>query len=194
AHDRFRRSSDAGGDAGAGLRALTAAARRACRLCRRDPSVPRRSLLAAGDRRHRGPARRRARPTPQAAVHRAVSRLADPPRAGLLGTVGALSPRCRSHGCTVFWRAASAAALPGAAFGAGAMPWGDNPAMDTIPAASVIFTTYNQPDWLEKVLLGFAAQDRLDFEVLVADDGSDAHTATRLRALAPRLPMPVRHL
>jgi len=66
--------------------------------------------------------------------------------------------------------------------------------MDTIPAASVIFTTYNQPDWLEKVLLGFAAQDRLDFEVLVADDGSDAHTATRLRALAPRLPMPVRHL
>lgn len=66
--------------------------------------------------------------------------------------------------------------------------------MDRLPAASVIFTTYNQPDWLEKVLHGFAAQDRKDFEVLVADDGSDERTAARLRALQPLMPMPVRHL
>ncbi|MBJ6985030.1 glycosyltransferase family 2 protein [Luteimonas sp. MC1750] len=66
--------------------------------------------------------------------------------------------------------------------------------MERKPEASVIFTTYNQPEWLEKVLHGFAAQDRDDFEVLVADDGSDAHTRERLQALIPRLPMPVRHL
>ncbi|GGJ97454.1 glycosyltransferase family 2 protein [Luteimonas terricola] len=66
--------------------------------------------------------------------------------------------------------------------------------MEHAPAASVIFTTYNQPDWLEKVLLGFAVQDRVDFEVLVADDGSDDFTRERLQALRPLLPMPVRHL
>ncbi|MEN1941361.1 glycosyltransferase family 2 protein [Luteimonas sp. MJ246] len=66
--------------------------------------------------------------------------------------------------------------------------------MDRASAASVIFTTFNQPDWLEKVLLGFAAQDRADFEVLVADDGSDDRTRERVLALAPLLPMPVRHL
>jgi glycosyltransferase involved in cell wall biosynthesis len=62
------------------------------------------------------------------------------------------------------------------------------------PIASVIFTTYNQPDWLEKVLWGFAAQDRHDFEVLVADDGSRDETRQRIEALRPQLPMPVRHL
>lgn len=66
--------------------------------------------------------------------------------------------------------------------------------MERPPVASVIFTTYNQPDWLEKVLHGFAAQDCGDFEVLVADDGSDAATRERLQALLPRMPMPVRHL
>lgn len=71
---------------------------------------------------------------------------------------------------------------------------GHNRGMEREPVASVIFTTYNQPDWLEKVLHGFAAQDRGDFEVLVADDGSDADTRERLQALMPRMPMPVRHL
>lgn len=66
--------------------------------------------------------------------------------------------------------------------------------MQRTPSASIILTTYNQPDWLEKVLLGFATQDRHDFEVLVADDGSDERTAERLRVLRPLLPMPVRHL
>lgn len=60
--------------------------------------------------------------------------------------------------------------------------------------ASVVFTTYNQPDWLEKVLIGFGAQDRQDFEVLVADDGSDDGTRERIEALRRQLPMPVHHL
>ena len=66
----------------------------------------------------------------------------------------------------------------------------------TVPqiAASVIFTTYNQPDWLEKVLLGLAVQDRLDFEVIVADDGSAAETGDRIERLRPRMPFALRHL
>ena len=41
---------------------------------------------------------------------------------------------------------------------------------------SVIFTTYNQPKWLEKVLWGFAVQSEKDFEIIVADDGSGEDT------------------
>lgn len=61
-------------------------------------------------------------------------------------------------------------------------------------AASVIFTTYNQPEWLEKTLLGFAAQDRQDFEVIVADDGSGPATRHCIERLQRQLPLPVRHL
>ena len=61
-------------------------------------------------------------------------------------------------------------------------------------AASIVFSTYNQPDWLEKVLIGFAAQDRRDFEILVADDGSGEETRQRIDALRSQLPVPVHHL
>ncbi|MBX9400629.1 glycosyltransferase family 2 protein [Lysobacter sp. BMK333-48F3] len=66
--------------------------------------------------------------------------------------------------------------------------------MTPSPAASVVFTTYNQPAWLEKVLLGFAAQSRRDFEILVADDGSGEETRACIERLRPQLPMPLRHL
>ena len=59
---------------------------------------------------------------------------------------------------------------------------------------SVIVTTYNQPAWLEKVLWGFAAQTFRDFEVLIADDGSDDVTRAAIERLRPALPFPVRHL
>lgn len=62
------------------------------------------------------------------------------------------------------------------------------------PIASVVFTTYNQPDWLEKTLLGFAAQDHADFEVIVADDGSRDETGARIESLRPRLPFELHHL
>lgn len=41
---------------------------------------------------------------------------------------------------------------------------------------SVILTTYNQPEWLEKSLWGFLTQDAPADEVIVADDGSDERT------------------
>lgn len=62
------------------------------------------------------------------------------------------------------------------------------------PVASIVFSTYNQPDWLEKTLLGFAAQDRSDFEVLVADDGSRDETRERIDGLRGRLPYELHHL
>lgn len=59
---------------------------------------------------------------------------------------------------------------------------------------SVVVTTYNQPAWLEKVLWGFESQSFRDFELLVADDGSDQPTRDLLDALRPRLGFPVRHV
>jgi glycosyltransferase involved in cell wall biosynthesis len=63
-----------------------------------------------------------------------------------------------------------------------------------MPAASVIVSTYNQPDWLERVLLAYAGQDTRDFELVVADDGSREDTRARIDALRPRLPYPVEHV
>lgn len=41
---------------------------------------------------------------------------------------------------------------------------------------SVIFTTYNQPQWLQKVLWGFECQTHKNFEIVIADDGSQEAT------------------
>jgi glycosyltransferase involved in cell wall biosynthesis len=50
---------------------------------------------------------------------------------------------------------------------------------------SVIVSTYNRPWFLERVLLGYSVQSRRDFQLVVADDGSDPETAdliARVRA------------
>ncbi|HPA68095.1 MAG TPA: glycosyltransferase [Tenuifilaceae bacterium] len=44
------------------------------------------------------------------------------------------------------------------------------------PIATIIITTYNQPEWLKKVLWGFSKQTFSGFEILIADDGSDEKT------------------
>ena len=61
--------------------------------------------------------------------------------------------------------------------------------MDT----AVIVSTYNAPESLRLSLLGFAAQQRAEFEVIVADDGSGPETAQVLQdpALAG---LPIRHV
>lgn len=41
---------------------------------------------------------------------------------------------------------------------------------------SVIISTYNHPKWLEKVLWGYQYQSYKDFELIIADDGSDEKT------------------
>lgn len=59
---------------------------------------------------------------------------------------------------------------------------------------SVIISTYNSPNWLQKVLWGFAAQSRHDFEIIIADDGSTADTSEMIAAMAPANPVPLTHV
>lgn len=62
---------------------------------------------------------------------------------------------------------------------------------------SVIFSTYNSPEWLEKTLWGMLAQEHRNFEILIADDGSTKETRRRIDALRPEFDqagIAVRHL
>lgn len=59
---------------------------------------------------------------------------------------------------------------------------------------SVIFTTYNSVDWLQKVLWGYAAQAHQDFEIIVADDGSGAETAACINAAKAELGLDIKHV
>jgi len=60
--------------------------------------------------------------------------------------------------------------------------------------ASVIFTTYNHPKWLEKTLWGFSVQSYRDFEIIIADDGSGEETRDIVDCLKPQIDIPIQHL
>lgn len=59
---------------------------------------------------------------------------------------------------------------------------------------SVVITTYNQPAWLALVLAGYRAQSFRDFEVLVADDGSDERTRMVVEEQRSELGVPLHHV
>jgi len=59
---------------------------------------------------------------------------------------------------------------------------------------AVVVTTYNRPDALERALSAYHVQDDLDFELLVADDGSTDATRRLVERFAARVPFPVRHV
>ena len=59
---------------------------------------------------------------------------------------------------------------------------------------SVIFTTYNSPDWLQKVLWGFEQQTDNKFEVVIADDGSTIETQRVITDFKARSLMPIKHV
>ena len=58
---------------------------------------------------------------------------------------------------------------------------------------SVIVTTYQAPEWLEKVLWGYLTQSHRDFELLIADDGSTEETARLLARYSDEV-VPIRHI
>ena len=58
---------------------------------------------------------------------------------------------------------------------------------------SVIFTTYNSPDWLEKVLWGFFVQSVRDFEIIIADDGSKKNTKETIEHWQQKISCPLLH-
>ena len=59
---------------------------------------------------------------------------------------------------------------------------------------SVLLATYNWPQALKLCLESLAAQTDLDFEIIIADDGSSADTKQIIETLRPAMPVPVTHL
>jgi len=59
---------------------------------------------------------------------------------------------------------------------------------------AIIVTTYNRPDALEAVLRGYLGQSDLEFELIVADDGSADDTRRVVAAFKSRAPFPVTHV
>ncbi|HEX9979267.1 MAG TPA: glycosyltransferase family 2 protein [Flavobacterium sp.] len=60
--------------------------------------------------------------------------------------------------------------------------------------ASVIMSTYNAEEWLEKVLWGFSVQTERDFEIIIADDGSHPQTKYLIDAIKDRIGIPLTHV
>jgi len=59
---------------------------------------------------------------------------------------------------------------------------------------SVIISTYNSEDWLEKVLWGYACQDEATFEIVIADDGSKQPTFDLIERLQKEVSYPIQHV
>ncbi|MDT4330270.1 glycosyltransferase family 2 protein [Methylomonas sp. MED-D] len=59
---------------------------------------------------------------------------------------------------------------------------------------SVIVATYNWPEALDACLAGLLAQSDSQFEILVADDGSQPETAARIAAWQAVASRPIRHV
>jgi len=59
---------------------------------------------------------------------------------------------------------------------------------------SVIVSTYNNPEWLKKVLWGFNCQTYKGFELIVADDGSGPETKQMVEEMREQLFYNVKHV
>ncbi|TCK66735.1 glycosyltransferase involved in cell wall biosynthesis [Winogradskyella wandonensis] len=60
--------------------------------------------------------------------------------------------------------------------------------------ASVIISTYNQPNWLELVLYSYHLQTIKEFEIIIADDGSDNKTKAVIDTFSEKTQISVTHL
>lgn len=60
--------------------------------------------------------------------------------------------------------------------------------------ASVIISTYNSPEWLQKVLWGYEVQTASDFEVIIADDGSKQPTFDMIKKIQTKINYPIKHV
>ncbi|GAA4816828.1 glycosyltransferase family 2 protein [Litoribaculum gwangyangense] len=59
---------------------------------------------------------------------------------------------------------------------------------------SVIISTYNNPEWLEKVLWSYEFQTFKNFEVVIADDGSDEKTNLLIKTIKSQVSYPIQHI
>ncbi|TFW33454.1 glycosyltransferase family 2 protein [Massilia horti] len=62
------------------------------------------------------------------------------------------------------------------------------------PRLSVVISTYNWPEALQAVIEGFFRQTDLNFEIIVADDGSGQATRECVERLRERSPVPIMHV
>lgn len=59
---------------------------------------------------------------------------------------------------------------------------------------SIIVSTYNSPEWLKKVILGFSVQTYKHFELVIADDGSTGETADLIQEFQKQMNFPIVHV
>ncbi|MYL26183.1 MULTISPECIES: glycosyltransferase family 2 protein [Halomonadaceae] len=59
---------------------------------------------------------------------------------------------------------------------------------------TVLFTTYNSPKWLEKVLWGFSVQTHRDFDIIIADDGSTDETRQLIDRMRSETGIRIKHV
>lgn len=59
---------------------------------------------------------------------------------------------------------------------------------------SIIISTYNNPEWLEKVLCGFSCQEYDEFEILIADDGSSEETKNIINKCRIGYSLDIKHI
>ena len=59
---------------------------------------------------------------------------------------------------------------------------------------SVIISTYNHPEWLEKVLWSYNFQSFKNFEVVIADDGSNESTKILIKTMQQQVTYPIQHV
>jgi glycosyltransferase involved in cell wall biosynthesis len=59
---------------------------------------------------------------------------------------------------------------------------------------SVIISTYNAPEWLQKVLWAYCVQDFKNFEIVIADDGSGAETKELITHFQSNTSLNIKHV
>jgi glycosyltransferase involved in cell wall biosynthesis len=59
---------------------------------------------------------------------------------------------------------------------------------------SVILSTYNATEWLEKVIWGYSVQTHRNFELVIADDGSKLEAARLLARLSDETGIDIQHV
>ena len=59
---------------------------------------------------------------------------------------------------------------------------------------SVIISTYNNTEWLEKTLYGFMSQTCKDFDIVIADDGSGKETADLIERFGRETDLKIKHV
>lgn len=59
---------------------------------------------------------------------------------------------------------------------------------------TVIISTYNAEEWLEKVLIGYSHQTYKNFDIIIADDGSRTSTKELIDRFSKDFPVKITHL